>query len=428
MIRFYSLLLLTFLIRFTAQTQDTLTVMQYNLLYYGEITGFCNNSNNSLAMKDPHLRTILDFVKPDIFTVNELSKDAPIHEHLLNNVLNAGGTGKYSKAQLRNTANSNIVNMIFFDNRKLALKAQYTAQNVLRDIDVYELYYKSNDLAQGDTSFIVCIVAHLKAGNTTSDANSRKIMAENVMRFVENRFANENVMFMGDFNLYTASEPAFQTMINYPASVQARFLDPVGQMGDWNNNAFYAAVHTQSTNVVSGDCKSGGGLDDRFDFILISDEIRFGTRKVRYIQDTYKAVGQDGQRFNNAVNSAPQNLSVPANVADALFNFSDHLPVTLKLRVDKVLGINETDPNPYLATLAPNPTTASSQLSIYLGAGESAEVQLYDLSGKLMWTSEPVVQAGRNTIHIPGETLQPGIYLVRISGSRRIQSLKLLRR
>lgn len=409
------------------KSQDTLTVVQYNLLYYGEVTGFCNNSNNSLQMKDPHLRTILNHVNPDIFTVNELSKDAPVHEHLLTNVLNANGGNRYSKAQLRNTAGSNIVNMIFYDNRKLALKAQYTAQNVLRDVDVYELYYKSNDLAQGDTAFIVCIVAHLKAGNTTSDANSRKIMAENVMRFVETRFATSNVMFMGDFNLYTDTEPAFQAMINY-SNAQARFLDPIGQMGSWSNNSFYAPVHTQSTNVSSGDCKSGGGLDDRFDFILISDEIRFGTKKVRYIQNSYRAVGQDGQRFNNSVNAAPQNLSVPAEVANALFNFSDHLPVSLKLRVDKVLDIKENDPNPYFASLSPNPATHDAQISFYLNAGESVVVEVINTAGQLLWQSQPQSETGKNNLRLETGHLQPGLYLVRLSGNRKVQTLKLLRR
>ncbi|HMM11016.1 MAG TPA: T9SS type A sorting domain-containing protein [Bacteroidales bacterium] len=409
-----------------AKPQDTLTVMQYNLLYYGEVTGFCNNSNNSLQMKDPHLRTILNHVNPDILTVNELSKDAPVHDHLLDNVLNANGSNRYSKAQLRNTANSNIVNMIFFDNRKLALKAQYTAQNVVRDIDVYELYYKSNDLLQGDTAFIICIVAHLKAGNTTSDANSRKIMAENTMRFVDTRFANANVMLMGDFNLYTDAEPAFQTMVNY-SSVPARFIDPVGQMGNWNNNAFYASVHTQSTNVVSGDCKSGGGLDDRFDFVLISDEIRFGTKKVRYVQNSYRAIGQDGQRFNNAVNAAPQNLSVPAEVADALFNFSDHLPVSLKLRVDKVLDVRENIANPYMANLSPNPATAQARLSFYIDTDETVTIQLLNPAGQLLWESAPQYQTGKNSIQLPVSTLQAGMYLVRLKGNKKSQTMRLLK-
>ncbi len=54
--------------------------------------------------------------------------------------------------------------MMYYDSRKLRLKAQHTAQIYIRDIDVYELYYISDDLVQGDTSFVVCAVAHLKSG------------------------------------------------------------------------------------------------------------------------------------------------------------------------------------------------------------------------------------------------------------------------
>ncbi|MCD4723670.1 MAG: hypothetical protein K8R63_02420, partial [Bacteroidales bacterium] len=53
--------------------QDTLKVMHYNLLYYGQNTGFCNITNNNPDLKDAYLRTILGYVKPDIFTVNEMS-------------------------------------------------------------------------------------------------------------------------------------------------------------------------------------------------------------------------------------------------------------------------------------------------------------------------------------------------------------------
>lgn len=407
--------------------QDTLTVMQYNLLYYGEITGFCNNSNNSLQYKDPYFKTILNHVRPDILTVNEISQNESIHQHLLDNVLNINGISHFQRAQRRNAANSNIVNQLYFDSRKLRLKAQYTAQTHVRDVDVYELYYNSNDLPMGDTAFIVCVVAHLKAGNTSGDANSRKIMAENTMRFLETRWADQNVMFMGDFNFYSGFEAGFQTMINY-SNPNMRFIDPIGQIGDWNNNAFYAPIHTQSTHTSSNNCKSSGGLDDRFDFILISDEVRFGTRNVRYIQSSYKAVGQDGLRFDGTINGPPQNAVVPQDVADALFHMSDHLPVTLKLRVDKVIGLNENNTSPFLAELAPNPAQQQTRLSFYQSLAENVSVEIIDLKGTKVSSYNWLQSPGKHQVEIETSGLKPGVYILRIrSKSGLQQSLRLLK-
>ena len=56
------------------KAQDTLTVMQYNLLYYGNYnTGYasCFETNNNTQLKDECIRTILNYIKPDILTVNE---------------------------------------------------------------------------------------------------------------------------------------------------------------------------------------------------------------------------------------------------------------------------------------------------------------------------------------------------------------------
>ena len=54
--------------------QSTITVMQYNLLQYGNYaSGYadCYETNNNTQEKDEAIRTILDYVNPDILTVCE---------------------------------------------------------------------------------------------------------------------------------------------------------------------------------------------------------------------------------------------------------------------------------------------------------------------------------------------------------------------
>ncbi|MDG1136276.1 MAG: T9SS type A sorting domain-containing protein, partial [Bacteroidales bacterium] len=82
-------------------------------------------------------------------------------------------------------------------------------------------------------------------------------------------------------------------------------------------------------------CAASGGMDDRFDFILISDNVRDGNKYIQYLNDSYIAIGQDGLHFNSSINSSPENQSAPAEVIEALYGNSDHLPVVVKVTVDK---------------------------------------------------------------------------------------------
>ena len=54
-----------------------------------------------------------------------------------------------------------------------------------------------------------------------------------------------------------------------------RLRDPINTPGDWNSSSFQPkSVLTQSTRASSifGD-GAGGGLDDRFDFVLLSSDM-----------------------------------------------------------------------------------------------------------------------------------------------------------
>ena len=202
-----------------------------------------------------------------------------------------------------------------------------------RDTDVYELFLKTPSLDVGDTIKLVCVVAHPKAGQGYQ-ANRCAVMQQ-AMDYINQYYSAENVLIMGDFNMYGASESGYQLLTQTYSNQDVRFIDPVaavGGVGEWNNNSQFAAFHTQSTRSYSEECFSGGGMDDRFDFILISDEIDLGNNNLDYVQNSYKAVGNDGNHFNMSINQNG-NTSVPDDVLDALYDGSDHLPITMKVVV-----------------------------------------------------------------------------------------------
>ncbi|HDP54684.1 MAG TPA: endonuclease/exonuclease/phosphatase family protein, partial [Bacteroidetes bacterium] len=313
---------------------DTIKVMHYNLLYYDKIIYSCDETNNNVNDKNIYLNTIIEHYQPDIFTVNEMNGSVSSVDLLLNNALNVNGEYRYQRATY--TGNF-LINMLYFNTDKLVLKHQSHILTSPRQTDVYTLYAKTDNLIYGDTVFLTCIVTHLKAGKGTEEANDRALASQQIMNYIKNRNLQGNIMLLGDLNLYNSDEQAFQNFLTETQN-GVQLLDPVDAIGWWSNNSYFADYHTQSTHIY-GDCHSGGGMDDRFDFILTSTHLLDGTRGAKYVENSYWAMGQDGNRFNGTI-SSPTNYTLPSSVISALYNMSDHLPVTLKINVDYNLYTN----------------------------------------------------------------------------------------
>jgi hypothetical protein len=409
---FFSVLLV--FLFWLAQAQDTLTVMHYNLLYYGINTSFCTSQNNNVNLKDQYLSIIINHVKPDIFTVNELGRGQQNADRILNNVLNSEAVTRYSAATYTNTTNSSIVNMLFYDHNKFTLYFEAVAANILRDINLYTLYYNDEDmLVAGDTIFLTAIVAHFKAGSTASDQQTRTSEAQAVMAYINSNNIRGNLMFMGDFNMNASYEQAFQHITYHPKE-EIRFFDPVDQPGQWYNNSAMAPLHTQSTRSGSHDCFVTGGLDDRYDLILASHAIMNGYLGLKYIEDSYFALGQDGNRFNQSVIS-PTNNSAPQLVIEALYGMSDHLPVIMKMKTGEI-SVNASRPTAEKPLLFFN-NPVKDLLELRAGnVSQPMIISLFSLTGeKLLSLPEQTLVAGEVVvINISG--LRPGIYLVRAEG------------
>jgi len=416
----------------SAGAQDTLTVLQYNLLNYGNYTDYCTSSNNKYTTKDNYIKTIVHYVKPDIFSVNEITGSPSIHQHLLNYALNTDGTTYFAMAPTKSYANDYLVNMLYYNAEKLGLAGHAIAQTYIRDVDVYKLYYKSSRLSSGDTTFLYCVVAHLKAGNdydgSTANQNKRKIMAENTMNYIAAHQPDNNYILSGDFNLYSDQEPAFQQFINYKVPA-VRFNDPADEIGAWHNNPNFSLYHTQSTHTADNGCASTGGLDDRFDFILISNNIKNDNKKIGYLAGSFQVVGQDGKHFNQSLISSPANTTVPPEVLNALYNNSDHLPVTLKLIVDEPVGIPQFVHSAFDVVQLTNPVIG--QLNLRLGVNKTtvATIEIYSLLGQRMMMKKQQLQSGQNQLEINVSSLPKGMYIVRFTDDDGLsQSRKMIKR
>jgi len=333
------ILLAAFFLSIQGYTQENLTFMHYNLLYYGKHYGSCDAANNGLQEKTAQLRKVFSALQPDVFSVNELDgagadPEADDGLYLLDHALNVEGTTRYRMAPYDSTFTANT---LFYNSQKLTLYAHHPISFQVgfypKIFNAYTFYYHADDLASAtDTTFFTCVVVHLKAGNDTRDEGEREQEAQLVMDHIAHQIGGENFLLAGDLNVYQASEGAFQNFI-HPDDPAYSFYDPVDQTGHWHSNSDYRHYHTQSTHL-SGGCHAGGGMDDRFDFILLSSSIMEGQQDIRYIRDSYRTIGQDGSSFNQSLN-VQTNAAVSQELAAALHDFSDHLPVSLQVRVNR---------------------------------------------------------------------------------------------
>ena len=371
-----------------------------------------------IYIRDDFHFPIIGYVKPDIFTVNEMSQQSTFQLRVLSEVMNQTGYALFEMAASPNLAGSNIVNQLYYNSEKLALHSQAVAQTEVRDINVYRLYVLNEGLAEGDTIFISCIVAHLKAGNSSADALTREVMTGNALAYLETEAVPGNYLFMGDFNFYKSSEGAFQLMTGNNDPVFS-FYDPVNEIGSWHANWEYSHVHTQSTHTSLGGCPSGGGMDDRFDFILMNKTLHDQADRVFYMDDSYHALGQDGMRLDGSLLDPPNN-SLPAYVLDALYGMSDHLPVVMELVAYESLGISETPAERQLNVRYNNPV--KDRLKLRFGHESTAEgeviVSLHSVSGDLVF-SEKIFPRGNAVVSLDVSNIPAGFYVIRLISEDR---------
>ena len=394
--RLFSIFLLFLLFTTLFQSfADTIRMMQYNMMYYTTSSPTnCNTSGDYMDEKDENLKKIIDYTLPDIFCVNEIGSSTTYINRVLNNVMNTNGRNYYANCPLTNYSGGSIANMLYYDSRKLEFHSYFYVTTSVRDINAYKMYYKSASLAIGDTAFITFIIAHLKAGNDETNRNARKTQVERLTDKLE-QMGIDNYVFSGDFNLYNAEEPAYQHLL-FNNNTAYRFLDPIDQYGKWNNNSQFAKVHTQSTHTYSENgCFATGGLDDRFDFILVSPTLFYGTQKVLVLPETYHALGQDGLRFNGTLLS-PANNTLPQEVLQAMYNFSDHLPVICNFEIKTTTKINAYTPSFFVNV--ENPVKNELFIQIFAEKDQMITFELFDITGKKINFFTEQILTGNNIL------------------------------
>ncbi|MGV0846221.1 hypothetical protein ACTS9T_06510 [Empedobacter falsenii] len=336
-----NLLLLFLILSVSIFSQETLNTMFYNVFKFP----------NSLPQnRQLILRDILDEYKPDLFMICEL-----VTENGADLILNTSlqnQPDKFARALFvadTTKLDDPLQTMVFYNTRKLTLVNQQKIPTVYRDINQYSFQL---NITSNDPIHLEVFVAHLKSSTGPANRQMRLEMVQEVTKSLKKLTQpNTYVLFAGDFNFYNSSEPAYQEIIN-PANA-ILMIDPLNAPGSWQDNPAFSYLHTQSTRVSNVGFGSGtnagasGGLDDRFDFIMMSENFKNSTR-FSFINDSYKAYGNNGDCLNKDVKDPDCTGIYSQTLRTNLYNMSDHLPIVMQFKIHESLSTKSIESKPFI--------------------------------------------------------------------------------
>jgi len=241
----------------------------------------------------------------------------------LPSAIDGGSTGSGRPICIYNSASVNLV-----DERAIGVTSS-TGQ------PRQTLRYEFRPVGYESTADFYVYASHFKASNTSSDAARRNVEARANRADLDALGNGVSAIQLGDLNLYTSTDPSFQTLT---AAGAGQFFDPVNSVGSWSGNAAFSAVHTQSpaTTAYFGG-QVTGGIDDRFDYQLTTGELLDG-RGMDCLSNSYWAFGNTNTHsMKGAVTTgSPAALAAllpgytntqASSVLTALSQVTDHLPV-----------------------------------------------------------------------------------------------------
>ncbi len=321
-----------------AQTQ--IKAMMYNVLNYSD----SEVSRN----KTPFLSTILDEVEPDLFMVCEMVDEIGSNYLFENAIIPYNENFQKAPFEENQSGSYSLQQMVYYNSKKLILEETRVITADTRDINQYTFKINTENALSNPIRMEV-FVTHLKASTGSSNRQRRLNSIQSFVSYTNNIADDSYVLFAGDLNFYTSNEEGYQHLIDDRNPIV--MIDPIDRPTPnfpddgvdyyenynstyfWNNSSF-RDIHSQSTRTTNNglidDSGSTGGLDDRFDFIMMSENFNMNT-DLYYINDSYQVIGNNGNCYNSFINNSNCSGGYSQTLRDALIEFSDHLPVVMEI-------------------------------------------------------------------------------------------------
>jgi hypothetical protein len=388
-------------------SQTEIKTMFYNLLNYPTAPP----SNRGAILKN-----ILNGYEPDLFMVCELENNTAANDILDFSL--ADINKNYNRAQfVLNQSDPNNDNqlqqLVYFNSDFFILDSQDIIITPVRDINHYKFILKTADYLTNPI-YLEVFVTHLKSSQGTSNQQLRLQMVEEFAAALADLDPNSFVIFAGDFNFYTSSEPGYQKILDDSNAIVIKdILNINNSLQSWHNNSSWQALHTQSTRISNsgfGGFGAGGGLDDRFDFIMLSENILNDT-SIQYISDSYQSYGNNNNCFNNRIDDTDCDGVFDGNLRNSLYNMSDHLPVVLSLESNETLSITNNIKPTFIQFTNGNLVKNGLTLTIDSSLIQS-NLHIYNTLGQEIFNTK----INSNLLRINTSHFFNGVYFIKVAG------------
>ena len=398
-----------------------INVMSYNML---------NFPTGNLAGRVDTLANIIDYYRPHLLLIQELKTEEGLQD--ITNMMNTFDYGSFAHStfvpqQSGSPSEFDLQQALVYDQSIFKLKSESVIPTVVRDVNEFVLYLNDAELANGaDTAFLYVYVTHLKSSTGFSNESQRLSSVNTWWSHIDsNRAAGDRVIIAGDFNLYTNTEPAYTALMESTHVVQMR--DVLSDLGNWTGSSFaHKEILTQSTrsSAIYND-GAGGGVDDRFDFILFSDNLLDETNTLHYVPESYASLGNTGACYNSNIMLCEANNPVPIDVLWSMYYMSDHIPQVAQLTTEVQLGASDIQVDKQIKLSAW--TISTSEVVIHLTGYGTGTWELIDALGRKI-SGQKIEVRGDAKFRVPSPT---GLIFVRftaLNGETSVQRLVSMQR
>lgn len=312
-----------------ATSQAQLRVVTWN-------TAGAARSGTSEVLEAIGNESVSGIVQPiDILSLQEQSSSATTTQDIVDLLNGLYGAGTYARATLDgDTAGAGRPGLIY-NTTTVSLESQLAFGVVDTSNQARQtLRYQLRPLGYANTSDIYVYSNHYKASTGTSNKNRRLIEATALRADADALGEGTNIIYTGDFNIRSSSEDMYDVALLSPGNGQA--FDPLDAEGSWHDSPAFKSLHTQAPASNPPGGLIGSGVDDRFDFQLVTGEL-LDHEGLSYIEGSYHTFGNNGTHALNG--SISSGTGASASILSMLEMASDHLPVVADYQVPSVLDI-----------------------------------------------------------------------------------------
>jgi endonuclease/exonuclease/phosphatase family metal-dependent hydrolase len=410
-----------FLVLFTSLNfgQTRIKAMMYNILNYSD----SEVSQN----KTPFLSTILNEVSPDLLMVCEVVDEIGSNYLFENAIIPHNEDFKKAPFEENQSGSYSLQQMVYYNSNKLIFEESRVITADTRDINQYTFKINTEN-AEINPIRMEVFVTHLKASTGSSNRQRRLNSIQSFVSYTNIIASDSYVLFAGDFNFYTSNEEGYQYLIDdrnpiimidpidrpaTPFPDDLNIADPFEYYNSssihfWRNNSF-ADIHSQSTRTSNSglidDSGSTGGLDDRFDFIMMSENFNTSS-DLFYVNDSYQVVGNNGNCYNSQISNSNCSGTYSQTLRNALIEFSDHLPIVMEIETpENTLSTYTLSKINFISS-----NITQDYLKIFLTDKlDKNTIKIYTINGQLIRIKTPI-NSSENSLTIDVRHLSKGIY------------------